>query len=511
MRRRISRRSPLRAGPPRARASSARGRMLEQGPRGRYRRGWPENDAHRLRAAPLRGDRHRGPPRGAPRRRHRAPRRRGGGAPVHAARRRRPPRRRPEDRLQGGGPNRPARRRHALARRPGHGDRARPRPAPRGGHPPRVAPNRAHGSGRPHHRNASRLGLRERRRRPIQCGRRVRRAPARGSRRVGARSARPDPRSGRRRRLRDRRRHLRAPLARGAHQRRDRARRAVAASELPRRTRPRGPPAPGDDPRRRGRAGRRGGAGHGQARPDPRGDRAGRAAHAERGGLEAALTRPRAGPLQVNIAILGGTGKEGAGRALRWALAGHSIIIGSRDRERAKAKAAELREITRKMPIMGESNAEAAKLGTVVVLALPAPGLATTLPEVSAACRDKVVISTVVALSFGGPRLYTPPPAGSSAEEAQALLPGAKVVAAFHHIAAHELAETDQPIDCDLLLCGDQAAKDTVAELGRSMGLRPVDVGPLSNAALLEGVTAILATINRRYGLKNAGIKITGL
>ena len=214
----------------------------------------------------------------------------------------------------------------------------------------------------------------------------------------------------------------------------------------------------------------------------------------------------------MNIAILGGTGKEGAGLARRWALAGHSIIIGSRDRERAKTKAAELREITRKMPIMGESNAEAAQLGAVVVLALPASGLATTLPEVSAACRDKVVISTVVALSFGGPRLYTPPPAGSSAEEAQALLPGAKVVAAFHHVAAHELADTDHPIDCDLLLCGgDQAAKDTVAELGRSMGLRPVDVGPLSNAALLEGVTAILATINRRYGLKNAGIKITGL
>ena len=214
----------------------------------------------------------------------------------------------------------------------------------------------------------------------------------------------------------------------------------------------------------------------------------------------------------MNIAILGGTGKEGAGLAQRWALAGHSIIVGSRDRERAKAKAAELREITQKMPIMGESNAEAAKLGAVVVLALPASGLAATLPDVSTACRDKVVISTVVALAFGGPRLYTPPPAGSSAEEAQALLPDAKVVAAFHHIAAHELADTDRPIDCDLLLCGaDQAAKDTVAELGRSMGLRPVDVGPLSNAALLEAVTAILAAINRRYALKNAGIKITGL
>jgi NADPH-dependent F420 reductase len=214
----------------------------------------------------------------------------------------------------------------------------------------------------------------------------------------------------------------------------------------------------------------------------------------------------------MNIAILGGTGKEGAGLATRWALVGHSIIIGSRDAERAKTKAAELRELTHKLPIMGESNAEAARLGTVVVIALPAQGLAATLPEVREGCREKVVVSTVVPLTFGGPRLHTPPPAGSSAEEAQALLPGAKVVAAFHHIAAHELADADHPIECDLLLCGaDAAAKETVAELGRSMGLRPIDVGALSNAGPLEGITAILATINRRYKLKNSGFKITGL
>ena len=214
----------------------------------------------------------------------------------------------------------------------------------------------------------------------------------------------------------------------------------------------------------------------------------------------------------MNIAILGGTGKEGAGLATRWALVGHSIIIGSRDAERAKTKAAELREATHKLPIMGESNAEAARLGAVVVIALPAQGLAATLPEVREGCRNKVVVSTVVPLTFGGPRLHTPPPAGSSAEEAQALLPGAKVVAAFHHIAAHELAEADHPIDCDLLLCGaDATAKETVAELARSMGLRPIDVGALSNAGPLEGITAILATINRRYKLKNSGFKITGL
>jgi NADPH-dependent F420 reductase len=214
----------------------------------------------------------------------------------------------------------------------------------------------------------------------------------------------------------------------------------------------------------------------------------------------------------MNIAILGGTGKEGAGLAARWALGGHSIIIGSRDAERAKTKAAELRERTKKLPIIGESNADAAGLGTVIVIALPAQGLAATLPEVRDGCRGKVVISTVVPLTFGGPRLFTPPPAGSSAEEAQALLPDAKVVAAFHHIAAHELSETDHAIECDLLMCGaDAAAKETVAELGRSMGLRPIDVGPLSNAGLLEGITAVLATINRRYKLKNSGITITGL
>lgn len=214
----------------------------------------------------------------------------------------------------------------------------------------------------------------------------------------------------------------------------------------------------------------------------------------------------------MNIAIVGGTGQEGSGLAARWALAGHSIIIGSRDAERARTRAAELRERTHKLTIIGHTNEEAAELGDVVVVALPALGLSATLPALRDGCQGKVVISTVVALSFGGPRLFTPPPIGSSAEEVQYLLPGARVVAGFHHIAAHELAETDQPIDCDLLLCGDDGgAKQTVSELGASMGLRIIDVGPLSNAGPVEGITALLATINRRYKRKNAGVKITGL
>jgi NADPH-dependent F420 reductase len=214
----------------------------------------------------------------------------------------------------------------------------------------------------------------------------------------------------------------------------------------------------------------------------------------------------------MNIAILGGTGKEGAGLALRWAQAGHSIIVGSRDVERARAKAAELRERSKRLPIIGHTNLQAAQLGEIIVLALPAVGLAATLPELREATRGKVVVSTVVPLTFGGPRLFTPPAAGSSAEEVQGLLPEARVVAAFHHIAAHELAETDHEIECDLLVCGaEAAAKDAVTTLGVSLGLRVIDVGPLANAGPVEGITALLATINRRYKLKNSGIKITGL
>jgi len=214
----------------------------------------------------------------------------------------------------------------------------------------------------------------------------------------------------------------------------------------------------------------------------------------------------------MRIGIIGGTGKEGAGLAVRWAQSGHDVTIGSRDALRARAKATELSGLAGHT-VGGMANRDAAVAADVVVLALPAVGLETTLGELKDACRGKVVISTVVPLSFGGGRLFTPPPHGSSADEAQALLgPDARVVAAFHHIAAHELSAAGHDIECDLLLCGGDAdAKKAVSELGSGMGLRAVDVGALTNAGPLEAITAVLATINRRYKLKNSGIKITGL
>ena len=189
------------------------------------------------------------------------------------------------------------------------------------------------------------------------------------------------------------------------------------------------------------------------------------------------------------------------------------MLIGSRDPERARGKAAELAARAPDARVSGMSNLDAVTAAEIVVLTVPANGLAATLPDVREACRGKIVVSTVVPLTFGGGRLFTPPPQGSSAEEAQEILgPEARVVAAFHHIAAHELAAGDHDIECDLLMCGGDAdAKRLVTELGTSMGLRAVDVGGLGNAGPLEGITAVLATINRRYKLKGSGIKITGL
>ena len=215
----------------------------------------------------------------------------------------------------------------------------------------------------------------------------------------------------------------------------------------------------------------------------------------------------------MHIGIVGGTGKEGSGLGLRWARAGHRVIIGSRDPERARARAAELAAAAPGAEVSGLGNRDAAAAAEIVVLTVPATGLEGTLGELRDGCRGKVVISTVVPLTFGAGRLFTPPAQGSSAEEAQAILgPQCRVVAAFHHIAAHELSTGDHPIECDLLLCGgDAEAKNTVASLGADLGLRAVDVGALSNAGPVEGITAVLATINRRYKLKNSGIKITGL
>lgn len=213
------------------------------------------------------------------------------------------------------------------------------------------------------------------------------------------------------------------------------------------------------------------------------------------------------------VAILGGTGKEGSGLALRWARAGHRVLIGSRDRERARARARELAAAADGGAVEGLPNEEAARAGEVVVVAVPHAGHRALLETLRDPLQGKVVLDTVVPLDFGSPRLYAPPPEGSAAEEAQAALgPGARVVAALHHIAAHELQALDHPLEADVPLCGDDAeAKRIAAGLIETLGIRVLDAGPLAMASILEGLTALLVRLNRRYKVKGAGLKITGL
>jgi len=215
----------------------------------------------------------------------------------------------------------------------------------------------------------------------------------------------------------------------------------------------------------------------------------------------------------VNVAILGGTGTEGTGLALRWARAGHRVLIGSRDAARAGDRA---RELARALPggvFEGRTNEAASREGDLVVVAVPHAGHRALLEALRPALAGKVVLETVVPLDFKGPRLYAPPPEGSAAEEAQAVLGrDARVVAGLHALAAHELASLDHALDADVLICGDDAeAKAHAGRLIEDLGVRCLDAGPLTMAPTLEGLTAIMVRLNRRYKSKGAALKITGI
>jgi NADPH-dependent F420 reductase len=213
------------------------------------------------------------------------------------------------------------------------------------------------------------------------------------------------------------------------------------------------------------------------------------------------------------VAILGGTGKEGSGLALRWARARHQILIGSRSAERAWDHA---KDLARQVPggvFDGRTNEAASQEGDVVVVAVPHAGHRELLGALRPVLAGKVVLETVVPLDFKGPRLYAPPPEGSAAEEAQAVLgPEARVVAGLHSLAAHELARVDHALDADVLICGDAAdAKETVTSLVEDLGVRCLDAGPLTMAPVLEGLTAVMVRLNRRYRSQSGALRITGI
>lgn len=220
----------------------------------------------------------------------------------------------------------------------------------------------------------------------------------------------------------------------------------------------------------------------------------------------------------MSIAIVGGTGPEGSGLALRWAQASETIVIGSRDAQRALEAAGKLSEKAGadNKKISGTENRFACSDAEIVVLTVPFAVHAETLKHIKPSLRaGQILIDTTVPLaaSIGGkPTRTLGVWQGSAAQQAAELVPeGVRVVAAFHNLAA-DLLNQDGPIDCDVIVCSDdKTAGQRVRELARKIpGVRALDGGRLENARIVEQITAVLIDLNIRHK-GHSGLRITGL
>ncbi len=213
------------------------------------------------------------------------------------------------------------------------------------------------------------------------------------------------------------------------------------------------------------------------------------------------------------IGVLGGTGKEGSALAMRWAVNGYQVIIGSRDAERAASRAAEINQELGGDYLTGLDNAGAAAAADVVVLSVPYDAHKATLESVKEQLKGKVLVDITVPLKPPKVRTVHLPPGQSAALEAQTLLGDeVRVVAAFQNISYIKLEKLDGDVDCDVLVCGNDAdAKADVIRLTEAAGMRGIDAGLLSNAIAIEALTPVLLYINKQYGIKSSGIRITGI
>lgn len=218
------------------------------------------------------------------------------------------------------------------------------------------------------------------------------------------------------------------------------------------------------------------------------------------------------------VAILGGTGAEGFGLALRWAQARLRVRIGSRDAEKARAAVERLRERLPDAQVEGMVNAEAAAHADVVVLTVPLAAQLPTLKAIRPSLHPGAIVvdTTVPAGAVLGDRIphMVLPWSGSAAQQAAAYLRDeVAVVSAFHNLSAVALADLEHPVDCDALICGDNSeAKGVVRWLAeRIPGVRAIDAGPLENSRLTEHAAALLIALNQRHKVKHSGFRITGL
>jgi hypothetical protein len=211
------------------------------------------------------------------------------------------------------------------------------------------------------------------------------------------------------------------------------------------------------------------------------------------------------------VAILGGTGKEGPGLALRWAYAGYPILIGSRQAERAAATAAELNAQLNLEMVRGLENAEAARLADICVLTVVHTA---HFAAVSSLCDDlqgKILVDATARVDFRDPK---PPPPPSAARQAQEILgPGVRVVAAFQNVPAHSLRkDLDAPLHTDVLVCADDlAAALQVIDLAHAGKMNAYYAGNLDHAVIVEGLTALLINLNKHMGIKTASIRVSGV
>jgi NADPH-dependent F420 reductase len=215
---------------------------------------------------------------------------------------------------------------------------------------------------------------------------------------------------------------------------------------------------------------------------------------------------------RFKIAVLGGTGAQGSALALRLSAAGHALTIGSRDAERAGIAAAQLGARIGKT-IAGSDHRAAAAAAEIAILTVPFAVQRATVESVLDQLRGKMLVDATVPLV--PPKVGTVQlPQGQSAVAAIQRLAGneVRVVSAFQNVSAQHLSELGHEVDCDILVCGDdRAACDIVIGLCADMGLRGFYAGVVGNSAAAEALTSVLITINRRYRIAGAGIRITGL
>ena len=211
------------------------------------------------------------------------------------------------------------------------------------------------------------------------------------------------------------------------------------------------------------------------------------------------------------IAILGGTGDLGTGLAIRWAKAGHEIVIGSRTQAKAEAAVAALHETSPETPARALENPAAAEAGDVVVLTVPFAHQLSTLETVKSGLQGKILIDTSVPLIPPAVGRVQLPEGGSAGRRAQDFLGDeVQVVSAFQNVAAH-LLQSEAVIECDVLVAGNKPdARQRVIDLIADAGMTGYHAGPIDNAAAAEALTSILIQINRRHDIDHSGIRIVG-